>query len=142
MPSTTETRQFAKGLVLGVFAMTLVGGSVAVSVVLGDAPLFTAQAIRYAIATALLALIARIARVRIGRPRGTEWLWLSGIAATGLVLFNVAVIRGVGSCGAGDDCGCRRLCARRHRAGRAVARSAAPDLVGWSLRRSSSPSAA
>jgi drug/metabolite transporter (DMT)-like permease len=95
VPSTTETRQFAKGLVLGVFAMTLVGGSVAVSVVLGDAPLFTAQAIRYAIATALLALIARLARVRIDRPRGTEWLWLSGIAATGLVLFNVAVIRGV-----------------------------------------------
>jgi drug/metabolite transporter (DMT)-like permease len=34
--------------------------------------------------------------VRIGRTRGTEWLWLCGIAATGLVLFNVAVIRGVG----------------------------------------------
>jgi len=95
VPSTTETRRFAKGLILGVFAMTLVGGSVAVSVVLGDAPLFTAQAIRYAVAAALLALIARIAGVRIDRPRGTEWLWLTGIAATGLVLFNVAVIRGV-----------------------------------------------
>jgi drug/metabolite transporter (DMT)-like permease len=95
VPSTTETRRFAKGLILGVFAMSLVGGSVAVSVVLGDAPLFTAQAIRYAVAAVLLALIARIAGVRIDRPRGTEWLWLTGIAATGLVLFNVAVIRGV-----------------------------------------------
>ncbi len=72
MPSTTETRRFAKGLILGVFAMTLVGGSVAVSVVLGDAPLFTAQAIRYAVAAVLLALIARIAGVRIDRPRGTN----------------------------------------------------------------------
>ena len=141
VPSTTETRQFAKGLVLGVFAMTLVGGSVAVSVVLGDAPLFTAQAIRYAVATALLALIARIARVRIGRPRGSEWLWLSGIAATGLVLFNVAVIRGV---------------AHAEPATIAVAVACVPvviglvgplldrqrQLVGWSSRQLSSPSAA
>ncbi|HVD19361.1 MAG TPA: DMT family transporter [Propionibacteriaceae bacterium] len=95
MPSTPETRRFSTGFVLGLFAMTLVGGSVAVSGALGDAPLFTAQAIRYAIAAGLLALIARMARVRVVRPRGAEWLWLTGIAATGLVLFNVAVIRGV-----------------------------------------------
>lgn len=31
----------------------------------------------------------------IVRPRGTEWLWLTGVAANGLVLFNIAVIRGV-----------------------------------------------
>lgn len=36
-----------------------------------------------------------MARVRIVAPRGREWLWLAGIAATGLVLFNVAVVRGV-----------------------------------------------
>jgi drug/metabolite transporter (DMT)-like permease len=28
-------------------------------------------------------------------PRGREWLWLAGIAVTGLVLFNVAVVQGV-----------------------------------------------
>ena len=50
----TETRRFARGLLLGVFAMVLVGGSVAVSEILGDAPLFTAQAIRYGAAAALL----------------------------------------------------------------------------------------
>ena len=27
-------------------------------------------------------------------PRGVEWVWLSGIAATGLVLFNVALVAG------------------------------------------------
>jgi drug/metabolite transporter (DMT)-like permease len=62
---------------------------------LGDAPLFTAQ-IRYSAAAALLALTAHIAGVKIVCPRGADWLWLAAIAATGLVLFNVAVIRGVG----------------------------------------------
>ena len=33
--------------------------------------------------------------MRLVRPRGREWLWPAGIAATGLVLFNVAVVRGV-----------------------------------------------
>jgi drug/metabolite transporter (DMT)-like permease len=75
--------------------MVLVGGSVAVSEILGDAPLFTAQAIRYGAAAALLLLLSRVAGVEIVRPRGHEWLWLGGIAATGLVLFNVAVVRGV-----------------------------------------------
>lgn len=59
------------------------------------APLFTAQAIRYAAATLVLYALARSVRVPIVRPRGREWLWLAGIAATGLVLFNVAVVRGV-----------------------------------------------
>ena len=95
MPISTDTRQFAQGLLLGVFAMVLVGGSVAVSELLGDAPLFTAQAIRYGAAAALLLLLSRVAGVEIVRPRGHEWLWLGGIAATGLVLFNVAVVRGV-----------------------------------------------
>ena len=39
--------------------------------------------------------LAKACRARISRPRGAEWLWLAGIAATGLVLFNVAVVRGV-----------------------------------------------
>jgi drug/metabolite transporter (DMT)-like permease len=86
---------FIRGLLLGGFGMMLVGASVAVSEVLGDAPLFTAQAIRYLTAAVLLVLMSRIAGVRILRPRGSEWLWLAGIAATGLVLFNVAIVRGV-----------------------------------------------
>jgi drug/metabolite transporter (DMT)-like permease len=79
----------------GVLGMALVGGSVAVSHTLVGAPLMTAQAIRYAAAAVLLVILARCGRVRILRPRGREWLWLAGIAATGLVLFNVAVVHGV-----------------------------------------------
>ena len=75
--------------------MILVGSSAAVSRALVDAPLFTAQAVRYAIAAVVLAVIGLVARVRVVAPRGREWFWLIGIAATGLVLFNVAVVRGV-----------------------------------------------
>ncbi|WP_405934126.1 EamA family transporter [Streptomyces longwoodensis] len=75
--------------------MVLVGSSVGISHALVDAPLFTAQAVRYAAATAILLLLARLAGARPVRPRGREWLWLTGLAVTGLVLFNVAVVRGV-----------------------------------------------
>jgi drug/metabolite transporter (DMT)-like permease len=84
-------------------AMVFVGGSVAVSGLLTGAPLFTAEAVRYAAASLLLVLFARRRAGRAGaspagrplaRPRGTEWLWLAGIAATGLVLFNVGLVQG------------------------------------------------
>ncbi|MFF9363810.1 EamA family transporter [Streptomyces griseoluteus] len=81
-------------LVPGMVGMVLVGSSVNVSHALVDAPLFTAQAVRYAAATAILLLLARLAGTRPVRPRGREWLWLAGLAVTGLVLFNVAVVRG------------------------------------------------
>ena len=85
----------ARDLATGVSAMTMVGGSVAVSHALVGAPLFAAQAIRYAIAAVILFLLARAARVPVIRPRGRDWAYLAGIAATGLVLFNVAIVRGV-----------------------------------------------
>jgi drug/metabolite transporter (DMT)-like permease len=72
-----------------------VGSSVGASRALTDAPLFTAQALRYAAAAVLLLVIARSTGSRVLRPRGREWLWLGGVALTGLVLFNVAVVRGV-----------------------------------------------
>lgn len=75
--------------------MVLVGSSVTVSHSLVDAPLFTAQAVRYAAATVILLVVARFAGARLVWPRGREWLWLTGLAVTGLVLFNVAVVRGV-----------------------------------------------
>jgi drug/metabolite transporter (DMT)-like permease len=93
--TTIVVRMKLRSIASGVGGMTLVGGSVGVSQVLTDAPLFTAQAIRYAAAAAILVLIARLAGVRIVRPRGREWLWFTGIAASGLVLFNIAVVRGV-----------------------------------------------
>ncbi|MEU6807601.1 EamA family transporter [Streptomyces sp. NPDC046831] len=89
----TPSASFAP-LVPGMVGMALVGSSVSVSHALVDAPLFTAQAVRYAAATAILLLLARLADTRPVRPRGREWLWLAGLAVTGLVLFNVAVVRG------------------------------------------------
>jgi drug/metabolite transporter (DMT)-like permease len=91
----TSDRPSVRTIAAGVAGMTLVGGSVGVSHTLINAPLFTAQAIRYAVAAVVLVGIARVAHVRIVRPRGREWLWLAGISATGLVLFNVAIVRGV-----------------------------------------------
>jgi len=74
--------------------MVCVGGSVAVSSVLYHAPVFTAEAIRYAVACLLLVALARLTGRRLTRPRGAEWLWLTGIAVTGLVVFNVALVEG------------------------------------------------
>ena len=88
---TTRARSVARGML----GMVVVGSSVGVSRTLTHAPLFTAQAIRYAVAIPVLLILARTARARIVRPRGTEWFWLAGIAAMGLVLFNVAIVRGV-----------------------------------------------
>ncbi len=93
--STTPLRSAAPRLAAGVVAMTMVGSSVGVSRTLIHAPLFAAQAVRYAAAVLILLALARSARAPVVRPRGREWLWLAGIAATGLVLFNVAVVRGV-----------------------------------------------
>lgn len=82
------------GASAGAAAMVFVGGSVAVSALLVDAPLFTAQAVRYALACVLLLVLARAASVRLVRPRGRDWFWLPGVTLTGLVLFNVALVRG------------------------------------------------
>lgn len=78
----------------GAAGMTCVGGSVAVSSVLATAPLLTAQAVRYAAACLLLVAFARVTGRTLVRPRGAEWLWLSGVAVTGLVVFNVALVQG------------------------------------------------
>jgi drug/metabolite transporter (DMT)-like permease len=74
--------------------MICVGGSVAVSSVFSGQPMLTAEAVRYALACALLVALTRLAGRRVLLPRGVEWLWLSGIAAAGLVLFNIALVQG------------------------------------------------
>ena len=78
----------------GATAMVCVGGSVAVSSVLAGAPVFTAEAVRYGVACLLLVALARLTGRRLSRPRGAEWLWLAGIAVTGLVVFNLALVEG------------------------------------------------
>lgn len=78
----------------GALGMTFVGGSVAVSGMLADAPLHTAQAMRYAAACCLLVVWARMTGRTLHRPRGAEWLWLLGVAVSGLVVFNLALVHG------------------------------------------------
>ncbi|WAL67367.1 DMT family transporter [Amycolatopsis cynarae] len=85
----------ARSLFTGTCGMVLVGSSVDVSRTLTTAPLLTAQALRYALASLILLGLAKLTGAPIRRPRGQEWLWLAGVAASGLVLFNVAVVHGV-----------------------------------------------
>ncbi len=87
-------RPAAMAVAAGATAMVCVGGSVAVSSVLAGAPVFTAEAVRYGVACLLLVALARMAGRRLSRPRGAEWLWLSGIGVTGLVVFNLALVEG------------------------------------------------
>lgn len=61
---------------------------------LADAPYLTVQSLRYAVACLLLIGWARWTRAPLHRPRGAEWLWLLGVAGTGLLLFNVALVEG------------------------------------------------
>jgi drug/metabolite transporter (DMT)-like permease len=75
--------------------MALVGSQVAVSGVLADAPLFAVQALRYTLAAVVLVLVLRVTRQTVPVPHGREWAWLAGVALSGLVLFNVGVVRGV-----------------------------------------------
>jgi len=82
------------GVAAGATAMVCVGGSVAVSSVLAGAPVYTAEAVRYGVACLILLALARLTGRRLVRPRTTEWLWLGGIAVTGLVVFNVALVEG------------------------------------------------
>jgi drug/metabolite transporter (DMT)-like permease len=93
-PDTPRTGGAARAALPGALAMTFVGGSVAVSGLLAAAPDATAQAVRYAAACALLAVLARLTGRPLRRPRGAEWGWLLGVAGTGLVLFNVALVEG------------------------------------------------
>ena len=93
-PRTAPRRPAGAGVAAGTGAMICVGGSVAVSGVLGHAPVFTAEGLRYAMACLILLVLAQLAGRPLAMPRGTEWLWLSGVAATGLVLFNVALVAG------------------------------------------------
>jgi drug/metabolite transporter (DMT)-like permease len=75
--------------------MALVGSQVAVSGMLADAPLFAVQALRYTLAALALLLVLRVTGRTVPMPRGREWAWLAGVALSGLVLFNVGVVRGV-----------------------------------------------
>lgn len=88
------SRDTLLGVATGTTAMVCVGGSVAVSSLLAGAPVLTAEGVRYGLACLLLVALAKLTGRTIERPRGAEWLWLAGIAVTGLVLFNLALVEG------------------------------------------------
>lgn len=90
--TSTPTRTGAAFAALG---MLCVGSSMAVSQAIVDAPIFTVQAVRYAMAAAVLLVLGRLSGRPLPRPRGREWLWLGAVATSGLVLFNIGVVRGV-----------------------------------------------
>ena len=92
-PGTRPSRASA-GIAAGAGAQLCVGGSVAISGVLAGAPLYTAEAVRYAAACLLLLGYLRLTGQRLSWPRGLDWLWLLGVTGTGLVLFNVALVEG------------------------------------------------
>lgn len=84
-----------RAALLAALAMACVGSSVAVSTTIVDAPLFTLQAVRYAFAAALMLAVGLLSGRDLPRPRGREWGWLAAVAGSGLVLFNVGIVRGV-----------------------------------------------
>lgn len=53
------------------------------------------QAVRYTLAAVVLMVVLQATGRAVPRPRGREWAWVSGVALSGLVLFNVGVVRGV-----------------------------------------------
>lgn len=88
-----QSRSF--GIFGAIVAMLAVGSGITVSAELVDYPVFGAQAARYVVAAIILVGAVLLLRRPVPRPRGTDWLWLLGVAASGLVLFNIAVIRSV-----------------------------------------------
>jgi drug/metabolite transporter (DMT)-like permease len=81
-----------RGSALATLALALVGSLVASADLVEGYPLATGQGLRYLLAAAALALVAR---GRLPRLRLRETLGLVALSATGLVLFNVFVIEGV-----------------------------------------------
>jgi drug/metabolite transporter (DMT)-like permease len=81
-----------RGSLLAALALALVGSLVAAADLVEGYPLSTGQALRYALAGAVLLVIARGRLPRLDRR---EAVGLVALAATGLVLFNLFVIEGV-----------------------------------------------
>ena len=80
------------GVLSALGATTAVGAAIAVSGLLVDYPVLTGQAARYALAAGVLALGARASGVPVLRPDRRAVPWLLALAATGLALFNVALV--------------------------------------------------
>jgi drug/metabolite transporter (DMT)-like permease len=73
-------------------AMLLVGTSTAVSATIADYPVFTGQALRYALAAAILLTVVRHQRLPRVRLTVRDILLLLALAATGLAGFNLFLV--------------------------------------------------
>lgn len=73
-------------------AMLLVGTSTAVSATIADYPVFAGQALRYALAAAILLAVVRHQRLPPVRMTPRDLLLLIALAATGLAGFNLFLV--------------------------------------------------
>ncbi len=112
-----DRRQIAVGAVCAASAMFLVGTLASVSALITDYPIYGGQAVRYAVASAILLIVARgLAPVQEAGPapkpdpvRGAdaargrltvrELALLGALSVTGLVIFNVAMIESARAAG-------------------------------------------
>lgn len=91
------TRDSYTGAALCTFGMIILGGSVSLSRLLLDYPLLTGQAMRYALAAALLVGLLRLfprlgADATVSGPDGRDLLLLAGVGLMGLALFNTLLL--------------------------------------------------
>jgi drug/metabolite transporter (DMT)-like permease len=84
-----------RAMISAALGISIVGAGVAVSDHLTGYPVLSAQAMRYALGAALLYGVARATGQREPPTRPADWARLVTLAATGMVLFNIAVIRAV-----------------------------------------------
>jgi drug/metabolite transporter (DMT)-like permease len=91
--STSTSVSAAAG---GAVACIIVGSSFAVSAEVVDLPLASTQAVRYALAGAILTLLLR---GRLGRLSRADHLRLVGVAFFGMVAFNVLIVAAVDRAG-------------------------------------------
>lgn len=82
-------------MVAAASGIVMVGAGVAVTDQLTDYPVLSAQALRYALGAALLYLFAMATGRHEPRLAATDWMRLAAVAATGMALFNVAIVRAV-----------------------------------------------
>ncbi|WP_299535858.1 DMT family transporter [uncultured Streptomyces sp.] len=73
-------------------AMLLVGTSTAVSATIADYPVLSGQALRYALAAAILLTVVRSRRLPRAGLTPRDFLLLASLAATGLVGFNIFLV--------------------------------------------------
>ncbi|ACU71199.1 protein of unknown function DUF6 transmembrane [Catenulispora acidiphila DSM 44928] len=86
------TRAGTRYVVQGALAMSVLGASTAVSAHLTRYPVLGGQALRYTLAAAVFAVIVRRQGLPRIRPTAREWVLLTLLSATGLVLFNIFVL--------------------------------------------------